>query len=52
MKIDKQKLYELYMQDVEEICEFCDWKTSFTAQECVEMVANILEQHPELISND
>ena len=52
MKINKEELYKLYMQDVDEICEFCDWKTHFTAQECVEMVVNILEKNPELIKND
>lgn len=33
MKINKEKLYQLYMQEVEAICEVCDWKTNFTAEE-------------------
>jgi hypothetical protein len=52
MKINKEELYKLYMQEVEAICEVCDWKTSFSAEECVNIVAYLLEEHPELITND
>ena len=52
MKINKEKLYELYMQAVDEILDECDWKTHFTAQECVYLVLRVLEQNPELITND
>lgn len=50
MKINKEELYKLYMQEIEAICEVCDWKTNFTAQECVYLVSRILEQNPELIN--
>jgi hypothetical protein len=50
MKINKEKLYELYMKEVEAICEACDWKTNFSAGECVNIVSRILEQNPELIN--
>lgn len=49
MKINKEKLYELYMKEVEAICEVCDWKTSFTAEECVNIVSHLLERNPDLI---
>jgi hypothetical protein len=49
MKINKEKLYELYMKEIEAICEACDWKTSFTAQECVYIVSHLLERNPDLI---
>lgn len=52
MKINKEKLYKLYMQEVEAICEVCDWKTSFSASECVNIVAYLLELNPELITHD
>lgn len=51
MKIDRQKLFELYMQQVHEIAEACDWKTHFTAEECVDLVASVLEQNPDLINH-
>jgi len=49
MKINKEKLYKLYMQEVEAICEVYDWKTHFTAQECVNLVSYLLEENPDLI---
>lgn len=52
MKINKEKLYELYMKEVEAICEVCDWKTSFSAGECVNIVAYLLEEHPTLIDHE
>ena len=52
MKINKEELYKLYMQEVEAICEVCDWKTSFSASECVNIVAYLLELNPELITHD
>ncbi len=48
MKIDKEKLYELYLQAMDEILDVCDLKTHFTAQECVYLVSRVLEQNPEL----
>lgn len=52
MKINKEKLYELYMREIRAICEECDWKTSFSSEECVNIVSYLLEEHPGLITND
>ena len=52
MKIDRTTLYRLYMDEVAHIAEECDWKTHFTAEECVHLVASILEKNPELISEN
>ena len=52
MTIDKEKLFELYMQWVDEVLDECDWKTSFEPEEIVYAIANILENNPELLSND
>lgn len=49
MNIDRKALYELYMQKVNQIAEDCDWVTSFGPEEIVNMIANILENNPELI---
>ncbi|CAB4174354.1 hypothetical protein UFOVP1247_352 [uncultured Caudovirales phage] len=52
MTIDKEKLFELYMQWVEEVLDECDWKTSFDPEEIVYSIANIIENNPELLNKD
>jgi hypothetical protein len=49
IKIDKKELHRLYMLEVDEICEVCDWKTDFGPEEIVHLIGTILEKHPELI---
>jgi hypothetical protein len=51
MKINREKLYKLYMKWVEEVTEECDWKTSFGPEEIVNEIANIIEKNPSLIDN-
>ena len=51
MEINKEELFKLYMEWVDEVCEVCDWKTQFRPQEIIHAVASILEEHPELINN-
>ena len=51
MKINKEELYKLYMEWVDDVCEVCDWKTSFDPEEIVYSIANILETNPQLINN-
>jgi hypothetical protein len=51
MKIDKNELFKLYMEWVNEVTEECDWKTSFSPEEIVHSIATILEQNPQLINN-
>lgn len=51
-EIDKEKLYKLYMEWVNDVAEECDWKTHFEAKEIVYAIAKILETNPELIYND
>jgi hypothetical protein len=51
MKINKDELYKLYMEKVNQIAEDCDWITSFGPEEIVNMIANILENNPQLIDN-
>lgn len=52
MKINKDKLYKLYMDKVEAITEECDWVTHFGPKDIVGIISNILEQNPELITNE
>lgn len=48
MKINRKKLYKLYMGQVKDIAEKCDWKSTFGPEEIVGMISDIIEQHPEL----
>lgn len=49
MKVDKEKLYKLYMEWVDDVVEECDWKTSFGPEEIVYKIGRIIEDNPELI---
>lgn len=48
MKINREKLFELYMAEVNEIAEKCDWKSTFGPEEIVGMISTIIENHPEV----
>jgi hypothetical protein len=48
MKINKEALYTLYMEWVDQVTEECDWKTSFGPEEIVNAIAHILETNPHL----
>jgi len=51
MIINKDKLFELYTEWVNDVAEECDWKTHFGPKEIVNAIANILENNPQLIDN-
>ena len=51
MKINKEELFKLYMEWVDEIAEDNDWKTSFGPEEIVHSIANIIENNPQLIQD-
>jgi hypothetical protein len=48
MKINREELYKLYMEWVEQVTDECDWKTSFGPEEIVGAIATILENNPHL----
>jgi len=50
MKINREELYRLYMAEVDHVCDVCDWKTSFGPAEIVTMIAGILEENEQLIT--
>ena len=50
MKIDREELFRLYMLQVNEICDTCDWKNSFGPEEIVSMIACIIENNPTTIN--
>jgi hypothetical protein len=52
IKIDKEKLFKLYMKEVDRIADECDWKTHFGPYEIIIMIGNIIEQNQDLVSYD
>jgi hypothetical protein len=52
MKINKEALYTLYMEWVDQVTEECDWKTSFGPEEIVNAIAHILETNPHLYEKE
>jgi hypothetical protein len=49
IKVDKEKLYNLYIEKVNRICDQCEWVTNFGPEEIVDMICNIIENNPDLI---
>ena len=49
MKLNKEKIYNKYMQWVEQVTEDLDWKTQFTPQEIVYKICEIIEEHERTI---
>ena len=52
MTINREELYKLYMQWVDEVTEQCDWVTHFGPTEIIGALVNILEDNPHLINFD
>lgn len=52
MKINKEELFKLYMEWVNDVAEECEWKTHFGPEEIVYSIVKILETNPQLIQND
>lgn len=52
MKVDKERLYKLYMEWVDEVTDNCDWKTSFGPEEIVHAIGAIIENNSDLIDID
>jgi hypothetical protein len=52
ISIKKKELYDLYMSEVDSICEVCDWKTEFDPAEIVNIIANIIENNPQIVVNN
>ncbi len=52
MTIDRKELYLLYIQWVEDVSEHNEWKSTFYPMEIVNQIARILEDNPNLTTND
>ena len=47
IKIDREKLYRMYMKKVMKIADECDWVTNFTPEDIVGMICDIIEEKKE-----
>lgn len=52
IKIDRKTLHNLYMKEVEQICEDLEWKTHFSPKEIVDLIATLLEKNTNLIQTE
>ncbi len=50
--INRELLYKLYKERVYKISDDLDWKTSFTIEEIVSIMSDLIDNHPELIIKD
>ena len=48
--INRDVLYSKYMDWVNEVCDACEWKSSFESLEIVHAIVTILEKNPDLIT--
>ena len=48
--INREKLFELYMDEVHRISEELEDKSHFTPEELIDIVSNVLETNPKLIT--
>ena len=49
IEVDKEKLYNLYMDHINYICDEFDWVTNFTPEDIIGIIANIIENNPKII---
>jgi len=49
IQINKEELYKLYMEKVDEICQKCDWVTDFGPKEIIYLISKIIEDNFDVI---
>ena len=49
IKIDREKLFKLYMKRANKITNDCDWITHITPEMLVGIVSDVIEEHHELL---
>ena len=50
IKVNREKLYKLYIKEVNRICDLFEDKSHFTPKELIGIVSEVLEKNPELIT--
>ena len=52
VKIDRDKLYERYMNIIDAMADECDWITNISPMTLINLVADIIENEPHIINED
>ena len=50
IKVNREKLYKLYIKEVSRICDLFEDKSHFTPKELIGIVSEVLEKNPEVIT--
>jgi len=50
--IDRDKLYEKYMNMIDAMADECDWVTNISPMTLINLVADIIENEPHIINED
>ncbi len=50
--VNRKKLYTLYMEEVDRISDECEWVSTFTPKDIINIISNILESNPKLIKKE
>ena len=50
--IDRDKLYERYMNMINAMADECDWITNISPMTLINLVADIIENEPHIINED
>lgn len=48
LKINREMLYKLYTEKVEQICDDCDFVVKFDPQTIVDLISSIIEENEEI----
>jgi hypothetical protein len=52
VKIDRDKLYERYMNMIDAMADECDWITNISPMTLINLVADIIENEPHIINEN
>ena len=50
--IDRDKLYERYMNMIDAMADECDWIENISPMTLINLVADIIENEPHIINED
>jgi coproporphyrinogen III oxidase-like Fe-S oxidoreductase len=49
MKINRDILYKLYIEKIEQICDDCDFVVKFDPKTIVDLISSIIEENQKVI---
>ena len=50
--VDRDKLYEKYMNMIDAMADECDWITNISPMTLINLVADIIENEPHIINEN